>query len=80
MLIKFDVASKETTSIDQEIRKDEDYIRSCITKLHEYDEEFKQECQCKETTGQFQKYGFDFRNPMTSYHKKKVYKDYGVRL
>lgn len=79
MLIKFDVPSKETTSIDQEIKKDEDFIRSCITKLTEYDESFKQTCKCAEK-GQFQKNGFDFRNPMTSYHKKKIYKDYGVRM
>lgn len=71
--------SKETISIDQEIRKDQDFLRSCITTLKEYDDEYKNECPCKEA-GQFVKYGFDFRNPMTSWDKKKVYKDYGVRL
>ena len=60
VLIKFDVPTKETISIDQEIRKDEDFIRSCITKLNEYEEDYKTECVCKEQ-GQFAKYGFDFR-------------------
>ena len=79
MLIKFDVPSNDTSFIDKEIKKDEDFIRSCITKLTEYDEDFEQKCLCAQR-GQFMKYGFDFRNPMTSYDKKKIFKDYGVRL
>ncbi len=62
LLIKFDVPTKETISIDQEIRKDEDFLRSCITKLKEYEEDYKNECYCKEQ-GEFVKYGFDFRYP-----------------
>ena len=81
VLVKFDIPTKEAQSIDQEIKKDEDFIRSCITKLVEIEEDFKQKCLCKEQgKGQFQKYGFDFRNPMTSWDKKKIYKDYGARL
>ena len=79
-MIKFDVPTKETISIDQEIRKDQDFLRSSITLLREYaQDEFKNECECKEK-GEFVKNGFDFRNPMTSWDKKRVYKDYGVRL
>lgn len=70
---------RDTIFIDQEIKKDEDFLRSCITTLKEYDENYKTECQCKEK-GEFIKYAFDFRNPMTSWDKKRVYKDYGVRL
>ena len=71
--------TKETLSIEQEIRKDEDYIRSCLTKLNEYDDDFKKNCECNEK-GQFVKYGFDFRKPLTVWDKKKLYKDYTVRL
>ena len=81
ILVKFDLPSKDVPLIDQEIKKDEDFIRSCITKLVEIKEDFKQNCICKEQgQGKFQKYGFDFRNPMTSFDKKRIYKDYGVRL
>lgn len=80
ILVKFDVPARETISIDQEIRKDQDFLRSAITLMKEYaDGEFENECHCKEK-GEFVKYGFDFRNPMTSWDKKRVYKDYGVRL
>ena len=70
---------RDTVFIDQEIKKDQDFLRSSITILKEYDQDFKTQCQCKEK-GEYIKYGFDFRNPMTSWDKKRVYKDYGVRL
>lgn len=71
--------SKDTTGLDQEIKKDEDFIRSSITKLVEYTEDYKHKCFCQEK-GQFIKYGFDFRNPMSSFDKKRIYRDYGARL
>lgn len=67
-----------------EISKDADYLRSGVSPLVEYganneEDNFQVECKCKEE-GQFNKFGFDFEKPMTVWKKKKIFKNYGLRL
>jgi hypothetical protein len=59
--------------------KDVDYIRTHVTPLKEYDEDYQVECVCLER-GEFSKNSFNFFKPMTVWDKKRIYKDYGVRL
>lgn len=62
-----------------EVAKNDDYIRYGISPLLEYDEEHEETCICKEK-GVFMKNSFNFMNPMTAWDKKKIYKNYGLRL
>jgi hypothetical protein len=79
MLIKFDMPSSEVNNVAVELKKDLDYIRSGVAPLVEYDEEFQIRCSCAER-GVFAKNAFNFEKPLTSWHKKKNFKNYGLRL
>lgn len=79
MLIKFDLPRDQVQAVGAELKKDADYIRSGITNLVEYDEEYQADCRCAEK-GEFAKLAFNFDRPMTSWDKKRVYKNYGLRL
>ena len=79
MLIKFDMPSNKIQSVTSELLKDQDYIRTGISPLLEYDQDYKQVCACAER-GEFVKNAFDFTRPMTSWDKKRVFKNYALRL
>jgi hypothetical protein len=71
--------SQNTPGLSTEIAKDNDYIRYSLTALHEYDEEYETDCLCAER-GEFLKNAFNFERPMSSHMKKRIYKNYGLRL
>ena len=79
ILIKFDMPSVHAPTLTNQIGKDQDFIRYGLTTLHEYDDEYAIDCKCKEQ-GEFVKNAFSFQKPMSAYVKKRVYKNYGVRL
>lgn len=79
MLIKFDMPRDQVDSVVNEVSKEDDYIRTGIFPLIEYDENYETPCKCKEK-GEFIKNAFDFQKPMTTWHKKIHYKNYGRRL
>lgn len=77
MIIKFDSPRQEVQSIVKEIKNEGNFLRTSITPLS--DEQTDVECVCKENET-FSKHGFDFEKPMTSWDKKRIYKNYGRRL
>lgn len=79
MLIKFDLPRSHVNTVTSEMRKDADYLRSGISPLKVFEEDFDAECRCLER-GKFMKFPFNFERPMTSWDKKKIYKNYGLRL
>ncbi|CAF0713915.1 unnamed protein product [Brachionus calyciflorus] len=79
MLIKFDLPRNHVPNVISEIQKDADYIRSGITPITEFEDTYEAECKCLEK-GKFMKNPFNFEKPMTTWDKKKVYKNYGLRL
>jgi len=78
VLVKFDVPRTEISQILTEMSKDKDYLRSGVSPLVDL-EEFQVKCLCEEK-GEFVKNPFKFESPMTSWDKKRVYKNYGLRL
>jgi hypothetical protein len=72
------VPRTEINTIATEMSKDKDFLRTGVSPLVDL-EEFKVKCQCEEK-GEFVKNPFNFQNPMTSWDKKKIYKNYGLRL
>lgn len=79
MLIKFDLPRSQINSVTSEIRKDADFLKSGISSLKELDDSFDAECKCLEE-GKFIKFPFNFEKPMTVWDKKKIFKNYGLRL
>ena len=79
MLIKFDSPTQEVPKIEKEIVNEGEFLRTCVTLLENEDEPTPVECICKQN-GQFSKHGFDFQKPMTTWAKKRIYKNYGRRL
>ncbi len=71
--------SQNADLLTNDIKKDTDYIRYGLSKLHDFDETYEPECQCK-TRGEFVKNAFNYEKPMSSYLKKKYFKNYGIRL
>ena len=71
--------SKEVSSLTSQIHKDSDYIRYGISMLHDFDDSYEPDCECK-TRGEFVKNAFNYEKPMSSYLKKKYFKNYGLRL
>ena len=71
--------SKNIDSLTGEIKKDTDYLRHIVATFHDYDENYEPDCKCK-TKGEFVKNAFNYEKPMTSYLKKKYFKNYGLRL
>ena len=78
-MIKFDAPRDLSMNVAAETHKNKDFMRTYITPLVEYDETRQVECKCKES-GEFAKNAFNFFKPMTSWDKRRVYKDYGRRL
>jgi hypothetical protein len=79
MLIKFDIPRTEVNAVAQELRKDQDLIRTGIMPLQEHESDFQATCQCAEK-GEFVKNEFNYEKPMTSWDKKRIFKNYGLRL
>lgn len=79
MLIKFDSPRQEVETIMKDVKNEADYLRSAVTRLEDEDEPSPVDCICKKN-GQFSKHGFDFEKPMTTWAKKRIYKNYGRRL
>ena len=71
--------SRNATPLTSDIKKDSDYIRSGLSLLHDFDETYEPNCECK-TRGEFIKNAFNYEKPMSSYLKKKYIKNYGLRL
>ncbi len=78
-MVKFDLPSKNVNAVVSEVAKNDDFIRYGISPLLEWDEDHEEPCVCKER-GEFMKNSFNYMKPMTAWDKKKVYKNYGLRL
>jgi hypothetical protein len=76
-LIKFDLPSKETKTVEKEFQNNNDYIRTTISPLKEYSNNV--DCECLEN-GQFIKDRINYMKPMSIGNKRKIYRDYSIRL
>jgi hypothetical protein len=80
ILIKFDCSPKSVTSVAKDLHNNVDFLRSTIARINNIDEEIEaNKCECKEI-GKFVKSEVDYMKPMTVWNKKKIFKDYSIRL
>lgn len=76
ILIKFDAPSKEAPNIQDEFNNNVDYIRSTLAPLQELEEPT---CICS-TNGEFKKDRVNYLKPLSTWNRRKIYRDYSVRL
>ena len=68
-----------TDEIDAELNRNLDFLRSSIGRLQDDSDDKSVPCKCKEL-GKFVKSEVDYMKPLTVWNKKRIFKDYSVRL
>ena len=76
ILIKFDIPREAVQAVIKSFENHDDYLRSTISRISD-DQDVK--CECLEE-GKFIKDQVNYMKPMSTNNKRKIYRDYGVRL